>query len=74
MKNIQELLARYLDDEDAVALDAACASLRNSNLDMSALLEWMARYPADKDLKALAERRVRAALGLSVVGGAVCRR
>ena len=67
-------LERYLDDDDATGLAAACEALRHHRVDMAGLLDWIAGYPASAESKSLAERRVRAALGLPLIAGPVCRR
>ena len=71
---IRRDLARYFAQEDASALTRACTGLRRGQTDMAALLDWIGRYPASREARDRAERQVRAALGLPVVGGPVCRR
>lgn len=67
-------LSDYLDEEsDEAALRRAGEWARNNPVDIAALLEWVQRYPAARERKARAQVVLRAALGLRLVPGPVCR-
>ena len=67
-------LTAWLDDRDAVRLDAACAIAKREPVDVDALLSFVADYGAARDATDLALRRLRFAIGLPVIAGPVCRR
>lgn len=71
---LRTLLARYLDEDDRTSLQAACKMLRGARVDMAALLDWLDHHRGDAERKSLAVRQVRAALGLPLIAGPVCRR
>ncbi len=75
---VLEQLAAYVIDGEAEALEAACATLHASAMvsDVDALMQGLAALKgqrADASRLALAERRLRGALGLSMHAGAICR-
>ncbi len=72
-REVQAVLSPYLDDGDSAALERACAMARDNPVDVDALLVWIQDYGAAANLSALAERRLRFAIGLPVVAGPVCR-
>ena len=76
--NPLELLAAYAIDGEDAALEAACAALKaqGAAVDVDALMQGLAGLKSQRALPArlaLAERRVRGVLGLSMHAGAICR-
>ncbi len=72
---IIEPLTRFLDEEEGrSALLDACRALQEQTVDIAQLLEWIqAQRNADIERRRQATTALRAALGLTVVPGAVCR-
>ena len=73
-----EALARYVVDSEDDALDEACRSVQalGANCDIATLMQGLARLKsqrADPLRLALAERRLRGVLGLSMHPGPICR-
>ncbi|WP_420464789.1 hypothetical protein [Panacagrimonas sp.] len=67
-------LQRYLDeDDDEAALRAAADWARAHTVDIAGLFDWLQHYPADKARRSRAQVVLRAALGLPLVPGPVCR-
>ena len=78
LSQVLEQLAAYVIDGEAEALEAACATLqaRTKASDVDTLMQGLAALKgqrADATRLALAERRLRGALGLSMHAGAICR-
>lgn len=71
--HLTDLLERYLEDGDAAALDEACRQVTTQAIDIAALLDWVARYPAEARQRDLAVRALRAALRLPAMPGPPCR-
>ena len=71
---LTEPLSLYLDEEeDEAPLRQAAEWAKNNPLDMAELLDWVIRYPASRERKARAQVVLRAALGLRLVPGPICR-
>lgn len=71
---LTELIAPYLDEESGEpALRAAAQWAQANALDLADLFDWLHRYPAARERKARAEVVLRAAVGLPLVPGPVCR-
>lgn len=74
---LRDLLSPYLDEEveDEVSLRRAAdwTRVHARDIDMAELLDWVQRYPAAKARKTRVQILLRAALGLPLVPGAVCR-
>lgn len=71
---LTELITPYLDEETAESALRAAAHWAGSNpLDLADLFDWLHRYPAARERKARAGVVLRAALGLPLVPGPVCR-
>lgn len=70
---ITAALDRYFDSGDSVALDEACGLAARGSFDIAALLAWLDAALADDAPKDLSTRRIRAAIGLPPMAGAVCR-
>lgn len=67
-------LSTFLDEEEGESVLArACEWASAHPVDIAALLDWVHRYPAARERKARVEVRLRAALGLPLVAGPVCR-
>lgn len=67
-------LSRYLDEEDGpAALRVAADWAQARPVDIAELFDWLQRYPADKARRSRAQIVLRAALGLPLVPGPVCR-
>jgi hypothetical protein len=73
LKRVTAELETFFEDENRAALDRACKLAKEHPLDIAALLDWVRDYHADRDAKSLATRSLRAALGLPVIPGPVCR-
>ncbi|MGH8460243.1 MAG: hypothetical protein ACRESS_01420 [Stenotrophobium sp.] len=73
MTEIQALLTRYLDDEDAPALAQACTLAQREPVEITDLLDWLQHYPAEPESIRHALLQLRRALGLRPIPGAVCR-
>lgn len=68
------LITPYLDEESGEAALRAAAQWAAANpLDLADLFDWLHRYPAARERRARAEVVLRAALGLPLVPGPVCR-
>ncbi len=63
----------YIDDGDAVDLDAALRAVADGPLDIAALLDRAARIKGDEERRRRAIAALRRALRLPVVPGPVCR-
>lgn len=72
---LDELLSLYLDEEEAGegALRRAGEWAGQNPVDIADLLEWVQRYPASRERRQRAQVVLRAALGLRLVPGPVCR-
>lgn len=72
---LDELLSLYLDEEEdgEGALRRAGEWAGRHPVDIAALLEWVQRYPASRERRQRAQVVLRAALGLRLVPGPVCR-
>lgn len=71
---IKTLLEEYFDDGAAIALDQACAAAKNNATDIAELLRWLqADAVAEPAALDMATRRIRHALNLAMMPGAVCR-
>ncbi len=72
---LDELLSLYLDEEDGgeAALRRAGEWAGQHSLDIADLLDWVQRYPASRERRQRAQVVLRAALGLRLVPGPVCR-
>ncbi len=72
---LEELLSLYLDEEDGGegALRRAGVWAGQHPVDIADLLDWVQRYPASRERRQRAQVVLRAALGMSLVPGAVCR-
>jgi hypothetical protein len=70
---ITAALDRFFETVDHAALDEACRVAASEVFDIDRLLAWLASAPADDAPKDLAVRRLRAAIGLPPLPGAVCR-
>ena len=68
-------LTRFLDEEEGrSALTQACAALGAQAIDMAELLDWVqAQTHADTERRRQALTSLRAALGLRLIPGPVCR-
>ena len=73
-REIQTRLLQWFDEGDTKALDAACALTKSAAVDIARLLQWLDHEAiADDAARDLATRRLRRALGLPMMPGAVCR-
>ena len=72
---LDELLSLYLDEEEAGegALRRAGEWASRNPVDIADLLDWVQRYPASRERRQRAQVVLRAALGLRLVPGPVCR-
>ncbi|MES2488630.1 MAG: hypothetical protein V4607_02495 [Pseudomonadota bacterium] len=74
MAAIKTLLEDYFDNASTAALDQACIAAKNSETDIPELLRWLqADAVAEPEVLDLATRRLRHAMGLQMMPGAVCR-
>ncbi len=71
---LESALSAWFDDDDSAALEHACELARTQVRDIDALLTWVRDYGGSAAATALAQRRLRFALGLPVIAGPVCRR
>ncbi|PTU30966.1 hypothetical protein [Stenotrophobium rhamnosiphilum] len=72
--HIKTLLEEYFDNGAAIALDQACVAAKSSSTDIAELLRWLqSDAVAEPEALDLATRRVRHALNLQMMPGAVCR-
>lgn len=71
---IKVLLDDYFDRGDVAALNQACIAAKNSATDIAELLRWLqADAIAEPEALDLATRKLRHAMGLQMMPGAVCR-
>ncbi len=71
---IKTLLEAHFDDNNGAALDQACQLASHSSVDMVELLRWLQEDAiAEDEPLTLATRRLRRAMGLQMIPGAVCR-
>ncbi|THD03429.1 hypothetical protein B1810_09225 [Panacagrimonas perspica] len=72
---LDELLSLYLDEEEEgeAALRRAGEWAGKHPLDIADLFDWVQRYPASKERRQRAQVVLRAALGMRLVPGPVCR-
>lgn len=71
---VKTLLEDYFDHGNAAALDQACLAAKNSATDIAELLRWLlSDAVAEPEVLDLATRRLRHAMGLQMMPGAVCR-
>lgn len=73
LADILDALDRYFDDEEAAALEQACTMAAARPVAIDELLDWLRQRRAEPARKDLATRRIRAALRLPAMPGAVCR-
>ena len=72
--HIKALLDAHFEDGDAALLEHACAAAPNSATDIAELLRWLqSDAVAEPEVLDLVTRRMRRALGLPMMPGAVCR-
>tara|TARA_R110000850_G_scaffold70053_22_gene155524 strand:- start:14528 stop:14764 length:237 start_codon:yes stop_codon:yes gene_type:complete len=74
-ENLTQRLSLYLDDDqnNEAELKDILHWIRTHSLDVAALLDWLARYPADPARRARTLSRVRGELGLPLIPGPPCR-
>ncbi len=71
---IKLLLDAHFENGDAASLEQACAAAPASATDIAELLRWLQfDAVAEPEVLDLATRRLRRALGLPMMPGAVCR-
>lgn len=71
---IKVLLEAHFDDGDADALEQACRLAGHQSVDMVELLRWLQEDAIAEDQPlTIATRKLRRAMGLQMIPGAVCR-
>lgn len=71
---IMALLEVYFDEDDGDALDKACELAPHKSVDMPELLRWLQEDAvAEEEALTIATRKLRRAMGLQMIPGAVCR-
>lgn len=72
--HIKTLLEEYFDTGDDAVLTRACAEAKNSATDIAELIRWLKdEAVSEPEWLDLATRRIRHALRLPMMPGAVCR-
>jgi hypothetical protein len=71
---IKTLLETHFDEDNADALDQACQLATHKSVDMVELLRWLQEDAiAEEEPLTIATRKLRRAMGLQMIPGAVCR-
>lgn len=71
---IKALLEAHFDDNNTVALEQACRLASHKSVDMPELLRWLQEDAiAEEEALTIATRKLRRAMGLQMIPGAVCR-
>lgn len=71
---IKKLLETHFDEGDASVLDQACQLAAHKSVDMVELLRWLQEDAiAEDEPLTIATRKLRRAMGLQMIPGAVCR-
>ncbi len=74
MAQIKALLETYFDEGSPSALSEACKLASHKAVDMVELLRWLQEDAiAEDDQLTIATRKLRLAMGLQMIPGAVCR-
>lgn len=71
---IKTLLEAHFDEDSAAALEEACRLAPHKQVDMVELLRWLQEDAiAEDEVLTIATRKLRRAMGLQIIPGAVCR-
>ena len=71
---IKTLLEAHFDENDNAALEQACRLASHQSVDMPELLRWLQKDAiAEEEPLTIATRKLRRAMGLQMIPGAVCR-